>query len=103
MDCCARVRRSECHCGLCHQTFGTLTLFDGHQDRDYSQPPVRPLIICRDPALMRVDDHGRVVRGQDGLSLAKDPNGTWHTPAGFAARELRRDRAASRVLRRRGT
>jgi hypothetical protein len=99
MQCCARVRGAECHCGRCHQTFGTLALFDAHQDRDYSQPPTRPPIICRDPATMGVNAHGDPVRAGGVAKLAQDGRGTWHTPAGLKARE----RSVGQLARTRST
>ena len=60
---------SECGCVLCGATFTGLTLFDAHQDVDYSRDPG---IICREPAA---------------LGLAQDARGTWGTPEGLKARE----------------
>jgi hypothetical protein len=62
-------RGSECACVLCGATFTGLTLFDAHQDVDYTRQQV---IICRDPAA---------------LGLAQDARGTWGTPEGLRARE----------------
>jgi hypothetical protein len=56
-------------CGLCHQVFGTLTLFDSHHDTDYDR---RPVIICRDPAA---------------LGAVSDHRGVWQTPEGLARRQ----------------
>jgi hypothetical protein len=88
VDCCGQVKRNEFHCARCHATFATLALFDAHQIADYGQI-VRPVIICREPAVMRVNRRGQLAR-QDGLELAQDGRGTWHTPAGLARRERSR-------------
>jgi hypothetical protein len=75
MDCCENVRGSECHCGACHRTFTGLTLFDAHQDVDYTR---RPAVVCRDPASQ---------------GLAQSPRGAWGTPEGLESRE----RSATRL------
>jgi hypothetical protein len=67
-------------CSPCGETFGTLTLFDGHQDVDRKR---RPVVRCADPR---------------DLGLVQDGHGVWQTPEGLAAREraterLRRNRA----------
>jgi hypothetical protein len=77
MDCCADVRGSECHCAACHRTFTGLTLFDDHQDVNYTREPV---IVCRDPASQ---------------GLAQDDRGTWGTAAGLKSRDLLRGRLAT--------
>jgi hypothetical protein len=59
-----------CHCHTCHQSFGTLTLFDAHQDWAAGWAS----LSCRSP--------------QD-LSLVRDHNGTWQTPEGLRARSQR--------------
>lgn len=64
-----KPRGSECQCGLCGATFTGVTLFDNHQDVNYTRQPV---IICRDPVA---------------LGLGHDPRGTWGTPEGLRARE----------------
>lgn len=69
MNCCGNVQGSECHCAACHQTFTGLTLFDAHQDVNYTR---QPAILCHDPA---------------SLGLAQSPRGTWGTPEGLKARQ----------------
>jgi hypothetical protein len=61
---------TSCHCHGCHQTFGTLTLFDAHQNWAAGWAS----LSCRSP--------------QD-LGLVADHNGTWHTPEGLRARTQR--------------
>lgn len=70
------------HCGACHVTFGTLSLFDvhrvGHVDnRQCIRPPFLP-----NPA----DKRQR-------LRLAQDAHGVWQTLAGLEARVARADGA----------
>jgi hypothetical protein len=84
MKCCELVTAAACHCGLCHQTFSGIGLFDAHQDVDYHRQPV---IICRSPAV---------------LGLAQEPGGTWCTPEGLKARESYRGRLAMANSARRG-
>lgn len=62
MHCCAAVSRGSFHCARCHQTFGTLKIFDRHQDVRY-KPPAH--FRCRKP---------------EGSGLVQAPNGTWWTP-----------------------
>ena len=76
MKCC-EVRPSDFHCAVCHHTFGGLTLFDAHQDVDYTRKPV---IVCRDPA---------------SLGLAQNDRGLWSTPEGLKSRERSRTRLAA--------
>jgi hypothetical protein len=59
---------SEFHCTNCHLTFGTLTLFDAHQDVDYERSPV---VICNPPA----------------PDLVQNERGTWQTPEGLERRK----------------
>ena len=82
MTCCEQVRGSECHCGECHQTFTGLTLFDAHQDIDYTR---RPAIHCEPPVA---------------LGLVQDGRGTWGTAEGLKARESYATRLASAKSRR---
>lgn len=49
--------------------FGTLGLFDAHQDTDYGRKPV---IVCHDPAVP---------------NAIRDSNGVWQTPEGLAQRQ----------------
>jgi hypothetical protein len=71
MRCCEDVHGGDCHCGLCHETFSSLTLFDAHQDVDYSR---RPAVVCRAPA---------------GLGLVRDYRSTWATPQAAISRQRR--------------
>jgi hypothetical protein len=85
-------RGTEHLCGSCGQCFGSLRLFDAHQDVDYRRtPPVR----CRDPRELRVNAESIPVA--EGDPLVQDDRGTWQTPAGLA-----RHRAATETLRRSG-
>jgi hypothetical protein len=58
---------TACHCHACHVTFGTLTLFDAHQDWTAGWAS----LSCRSPLT---------------LGLVADHNGTWQTPEGLRAR-----------------
>ena len=60
---CYKPTVTEYHCGRCHETFATLTLFEDHR------PGIG--LICKPPA--------------DGL--VQDKNGVWHTPEGLANNE----------------
>lgn len=64
-------------CAPCANEFGTLTLFDQHQEKDYSR---RPVVACKDPA---------------SIGLVQDHRGVWQTPEGLASRE----RAAEQLRR----
>jgi hypothetical protein len=68
---------TACHCHVCHQTFGTLSLFDAHQDWAEGWAA----LSCR--------------RAQD-LGLVQDHNGTWQTPQGLQRRQQDRLRLVSR-------
>jgi hypothetical protein len=68
---------TSCHCHACHQTFGTLTLFDAHQDWSAGWAA----LSCRSP--------------QD-LGLVQDHNGTWQTPQGLQRRQQDRLRLVQR-------
>jgi hypothetical protein len=72
----------ECHCAACHRTFGNLSLFDAHQDVDYSRTPA---VVCLDPATMRVSLGGSASPGGD--VPVQDDRGVWHTPAGLGRRQ----------------
>ena len=69
---------TACHCHVCHQTFGTLTLFDAHQDWAEGWAS----LSCR--------------RGGQDLGLVLDHNGTWQTPQGLQRRQQDRLRLVSR-------
>lgn len=79
MDCCGQVTGSDCHCAKCHETFRGLTLFDQHQDVDYSRPHADS-VRCRDPRA---------------LGLSQDVSGSWCTPEGLKQREILRGRLAT--------
>lgn len=66
-SCCSQVRGAHCHCAGCHQTFANMTLFDGHQDVNYSRSPA---VLCREP---------------ESLGLVRGTRGAWYTPAGLTA------------------
>jgi hypothetical protein len=87
MECCAKVSGANCHCGLCHQTFGTLAAFDDHQVRRYGTS--RP-VTCHPAA------------GFGRLGLVQDDRGVWRTPEGVARYERVRGMMAgfSRARRR---
>lgn len=70
-------RATACHCHGCHQTFGTLTLFDAHQDWAEGWAA----LTCRSP-------------GELGLVL--DHHGTWQTPQGLHRRQQDRLRLVQR-------
>jgi hypothetical protein len=77
MNCCATVTGADCHCAICHQTFRGMTLFDQHQDVDYTRAPN---IICRDPHESRA---------------VQDTRGVWCTPEGLAERARLTERLAT--------
>lgn len=58
---CKPLRGKACHCAKCHATFGTLKLFDKHQDVEYGRTPT---IVCRKP---------------EEIGLILDTWGTWRT------------------------
>jgi hypothetical protein len=60
-----------CHCARCHQTFGSLGLFDSHQSVDYSR---------RFPVLCAQND------GLLALGLVRDNRGVWLTPEALVKR-----------------
>lgn len=64
-------------CAPCGENFGTLTLFDRHQDVDYGR--VRPVVCIRPEA----------------LGMVRDARGTWQTPEGLLARSQRATRLAA--------
>ena len=67
-----------CHCAACHQTFGSLEMFDAHQDwADGWDAPV----VCT---------------SAEGLGLVRDHKGTWQTPEGLRARQAWAERLAER-------
>jgi hypothetical protein len=68
---------TACHCAACHQTYGTLTLFDAHQDRSAGWGTT----ACR----LAVD-----------LGLVQDHKGTWQTPEGLIFRARKRESLAER-------
>lgn len=65
---------SDWGCAACGQTFGTLTMFDAHQDVDYNR---RPAVACSHP---------------EALGLVRDTWGTWQTPEGLKSRTRRAER-----------
>jgi hypothetical protein len=71
MNCCGEVRGALCHCARCHQTFGTLEVFDLHQDVSYKRSP---MVVCNAP---------------EGLGLVRDTWGTWRTPEDATATTAR--------------
>lgn len=71
---CREPRPAECHCARCHETFGTLTMFDAHQDVDHD---TRPAVSCREPGT---------------LGAVTDARGTWQTPAGLISRARNAER-----------
>jgi hypothetical protein len=86
MDCCGRVSETNYHCARCHQTFGTLDSFDGHQIRRFeTDSPVTCLLV---PEFAR-------------LRLVPDVNGVWRTPEGLARSERGREMMAGFARRRR--
>jgi hypothetical protein len=89
-------RGSEHLCGKCGQCFGSLALFDSHQDVDYTRPPGEE-VRCLDPRTMRVSTRG--ILKADGDPLVLDGRTCWQTPAGLAqhlqrGEQLRRQRQA---------
>ena len=51
MTCCdTQLTTGQYHCSACCNTFGSLSLFDHHQDVNYG-PPAR--LVCRNPLRMR--------------------------------------------------
>jgi hypothetical protein len=56
-------------CAACGHQFGSVGMFDAHQDVDYTQPRA---VTCREPFT---------------LGLVQDVNGVWQTPEGLANRE----------------
>lgn len=80
---CRNPTEAQCHCALCHQTFGTLEDFDGHLIR---QPRSVSLTGCRTPV---------------SLGLVQDDRLVWRTPAGLARRNADADRLAARLAARR--
>jgi len=68
---------TACHCHVCHQTFGTLTLFDSHQVWEAGWAA----LSCRRPL---------------SLGLVLDHNGTWQTPQGLQRRQQDRLRLVAR-------
>lgn len=56
-----------CHCAACHETFGTLTLFDAHHDVDYNRDPA---VLCREPGV---------------LGMVQAENLIWWTPEALSA------------------
>jgi hypothetical protein len=76
---CARMpyASTACHCHTCHQTFGTLSLFDAHQDWAAGWAS----LSCRPPVA---------------LGLVQDHNGTWQTPQGLQRRQQDRLRLVAR-------
>jgi hypothetical protein len=75
MECCGRVSKTHCHCARCHQTFATLTSFDGHLVHEQGSAEI---IACVPPRV---------------LALVQDSQGVWRTPEGLA----RRDQDAARL------
>lgn len=70
MKCCqGPFGLTDCHCGLCHQTFAGLAYFDMHQDVKYGR---RPPVICIPPEL---------------LGLVQTWKGVWATPEERTRRE----------------
>jgi hypothetical protein len=66
-NCCDEVRGATCHCAACHRTFGSLVLFDRHQDINYGRDPV---VFCKSPY---------------DLGLIRDASGVWRTPEAVSA------------------
>lgn len=67
--CCEDLTAGEFHCGLCHNTYRGLGLFDKHQNRNYNR---RDAIRCRSPLRQ---------------GLAQNHRGTWCTPEGLKQSE----------------
>lgn len=65
--CCDELRGQVCHCPRCHQTFGSLALFDRHQHVDYMR---NPAVSCRYP---------------EDLGLLLDMWVVWRTPEDLRA------------------
>lgn len=71
MKCCELPTNSNFnHCGACHQTFASLSLFDDHQTVNYQG---KPAVHCKSPVRMRLVDRG----------------GVWYTPEGAKRAETR--------------
>jgi hypothetical protein len=81
---CQEPTGAQCHCAACHQTFGTLGLFEAHQGDGRAGPPWVP---CSTP---------------EALGLLLDGKGIWQTEEGLISRarasvrlrEARRRKAA---------
>ena len=71
------AKATTCHCGACHRTFGTLTLFDAHQEWSEGWAD----LTCMDP---------------EGLGMVQDHRGTWQTPQGLQRRQQDRLRLVTR-------
>jgi hypothetical protein len=71
-------------CGRCEESFGTLTLFDKHQDVDYDR--LQPVSCIR----------------PETLGMVRDALGTWQTPEGLISRSHRATRLAGMRHRRAG-
>lgn len=80
---CPNPTEAQCHCPLCHQTFGTLEYFDGHL---IHVPRLISPTGCRTPV---------------SLGLVRDERYVWRTPAGLARRNADAARLAARLEARR--
>lgn len=76
--------KSHNRCAKCREDFGSLTLFDQHQNVGYGRK-ASPVVMCHAP---------------QALGLVQDQGGTWYTPEGLNAAHSLRDRLASARSRR---
>lgn len=70
-------------CGKCHETFGTLGLFDRHQDCKY----------WREGALKWLASVSCI--RPEALGMVRDAKGWWQTPQGLISRSQRATRLAA--------
>jgi hypothetical protein len=66
---------SVCECGLCHEVFAGLTLFDRHQDVDYHRPHA-DVVRCLDPAALGMvrNRHGHWGSGAQNTRFPSSPS-----------------------------
>jgi len=56
-DGCKRPTPAQCHCSVCHLTFGGISGFDSHQRRGSCQDPVSLGMEERSGVWRRVEEH----------------------------------------------